>query len=53
MGTHGSVLGWGNMPQAGKSRVRIPMMWIFSAYLIFQPQYGPGVDSASNRNEYQ
>jgi len=19
----------------------------------FQPQYGPGVDSASNRNEYQ
>jgi hypothetical protein len=26
------------------------MRWIFSS---FQPHYGPGVDSASNRNEYQ
>jgi hypothetical protein len=25
----------------------------FSIYLSFQPHYGPGVDSASNRNEYQ
>jgi hypothetical protein len=25
--------------------------WIFQ--LIFQPHYGPGVDAASNRNEYQ
>jgi hypothetical protein len=38
------------MPQAGRSRVRVPMMWNFSS---FQPHYGPGVDSASNRNEYQ
>jgi hypothetical protein len=26
------------------------MRWIFSS---FQPHYGPVVDSASNRNEYQ
>jgi hypothetical protein len=25
----------------------------FSVYLILQPHYGPGVASASNRNEYQ
>jgi hypothetical protein len=25
----------------------------FSVDLIFQPHYGPGVDSASNRNENQ
>jgi hypothetical protein len=38
------------MLKAGRSRVRIPMRWNFSS---FQPHYGPGVDSASNRNEYQ
>jgi hypothetical protein len=38
------------MLQAGRSRVRVPMRWIFSS---FQPHYGPGVDSASNINEYQ
>jgi hypothetical protein len=38
------------MLQAGRSRVRVPMRWKFSS---FQPHYGPGVDSASNRNEYQ
>jgi hypothetical protein len=27
--------------------------WNFSLTSFFQPQYGPGVDSASNRNEYQ
>jgi hypothetical protein len=26
------------------------MRWNFSSY---QPHYGPGIDSASNRNEYQ
>jgi hypothetical protein len=49
-GARGSVVGWGTMLQAGRSRVRVPMRWIFSS---FQPHYGPGVDSASNRNEYQ
>jgi hypothetical protein len=38
------------MLQAGRSRVRVPMRWNFSS---FQPHYGPGVDSACNRNEYQ
>jgi len=27
--------------------------WIFSLTLSFRLYYGPGVDSASNRNEYQ
>jgi hypothetical protein len=27
--------------------------WIFQLTSTFQPHYGPGVDSASNRNEYQ
>ena len=27
--------------------------WKFSLTQSFQPHYGPGVDSASNRNEYQ
>jgi hypothetical protein len=27
--------------------------WIFSLTQSFRPHYGPGVDSASNRNEYQ
>ena len=27
--------------------------WNSSLTRSFQPQYGPGVDSASNRNEYQ
>jgi hypothetical protein len=49
-GARGSVVGWGTMLQAGRSRVRVPMRWKFSS---FQPHYGPGVNSASNRNEYQ
>jgi len=27
--------------------------WEFSLTLSFRPHYGPGVDSASNRNEYK
>jgi hypothetical protein len=38
------------MLQAGRSRVRVPMRWNFSS---FQPHYGPGDDSAYNRNEYK
>jgi hypothetical protein len=38
------------MLQAGRSRVQVPMRWNFSS---FQSHYGPGVDSASNKNEYQ
>jgi hypothetical protein len=29
MGARGSLFGWGTMLQAGRSRVRIPMKWIF------------------------
>jgi hypothetical protein len=50
VGARGSVVGWGTMLQAGRSRVRVPMRWNFSS---FQSHYGPGVDSAPNRNEYQ
>jgi hypothetical protein len=46
-GARGSVVGWSTMLQAGRSRVRIPMR------SSFQKHYGPGIDSASNRNEYQ
>jgi hypothetical protein len=47
------------MLQAGRARVRFPMRsldlghWIFQLTQSFQPYYGPRVDSASNRNEYQ
>jgi hypothetical protein len=48
----GSVVGWGTMLQAGRSRVRFSMRSLpFSIDLILH--YGPGVDTASNRNEYQ
>jgi hypothetical protein len=49
-GARGSVVGWGTMLKVGRSQVRVPMRWNFPS---FQPHYGPGVDSASNRNEYQ
>jgi hypothetical protein len=28
-------------------------LWYFSVTLSFRSHYGPGVDSASNRNDYQ
>jgi hypothetical protein len=34
-------------------QVSDPMRWIVSIYLIFPATLGPGVYSASNRNEYQ
>jgi hypothetical protein len=50
----GSVVGWGIMLQARKSRDRVPMRWIFSNLPNpFGRTFGPEVDSASNRNKYQ
>jgi hypothetical protein len=45
-GARGGAVGWGTALQTGRSRVRFPMV------LSFRPHYGPGVDSASNRNVY-
>jgi hypothetical protein len=44
----GGAVGWGTALQAGRSRVRFPMV-----LLEFFIDYGPGVDSVSNGNEYQ
>jgi hypothetical protein len=41
------------MLQAGRSRIRLPMSLDLQLTLSFQPHYGPAVDAASNRNEYQ
>ena len=48
IGAPGGAVGWGTALQAGRSRVRFPMM-----SLEFFIYYGHGVDPDSNRNEYQ
>jgi hypothetical protein len=52
-GARSSVIGWGTMLQAGRSRVRVLMRWMFQLTHFFQLHYGPGVDSTNNRNECQ
>jgi hypothetical protein len=45
---------WCTALQARRSRVRFPMCSLgFSLTYSLRPHYGPVVDSASNRNEYQ
>jgi hypothetical protein len=51
--TRGNIVGCGTMLQAGKSRVQFPMWSLDFLIDLTQPDYGPGVDSACNRNEYQ
>jgi hypothetical protein len=41
------------MPQAGRSRDQVPMMWVFLNWPNASGRAGPDVDSASNRIEYQ
>jgi hypothetical protein len=48
MGARGSVVGWGTM-LPGSSLDAVEFCLIYQ----IQPHYGPVVDSASNRNEYQ
>jgi hypothetical protein len=49
-----NAVGWGAMLQAGRSPVWFRMKALdFQLTWSFQPHYGPGVDSDSNRNEYQ
>jgi hypothetical protein len=52
LGACGSVVGC-TMLQARRSRVRFPMRSLDFSIDLIQPHNGPGVDSASNRNEYQ
>ena len=48
MGTDSGAVCWGNAVQAGRWWVRFLLVssWLF---IDFQPHYGPGVDSTSNR----
>jgi hypothetical protein len=48
--SEGGAVGCGTALQAGRSRVRFPMV---SLEFFIRSYHGPGVDSASNRNEYQ
>jgi hypothetical protein len=51
---HGSIVGWGTMLQAGRSRVRFPMSLLeFIIDLILPATLCPWVGSVSKRNEYQ
>jgi hypothetical protein len=49
VGARGCAVGWGTALEPGRSRVRFHM----SLNSSFQTHYGPGIDSASNRNKYQ
>jgi hypothetical protein len=54
VGARGGTVGWGTALQARESRVRFPMVSLeFFMAQSFRPHYGPGISSASNRNEYQ
>jgi hypothetical protein len=41
MGEHGSTISWGTTLQAGRSRDRFSMRWIFPIYLILSTAQWP------------
>jgi hypothetical protein len=49
-GLRSGAVGWGTVLQVGRSRIRIPMV---SLEFFIDIDCGPGVDSASKRNDYQ
>jgi hypothetical protein len=49
----GSVVSWGTVLQARRYWVRFPMSSLDFSIDLLQPHYGPRVDSASKRNEFQ
>jgi len=51
-GARCGAVGWDTALQVGRSRVR-QCHWNVSLTQSFHSYYSPGVDSASNRNEYQ
>ena len=54
-GARGGAVSWGTAPQAGRSRVRFPMVSL-EFFFWHNPSgrtMAPGVGSAPNRNEYQ
>jgi hypothetical protein len=55
VGARGSAVCWGTALQIGRSRVRFPMVSLefFIDIILPAALLAPGVDSASNRNEYQ
>jgi len=54
LGVRGGAVGLSTALQTGRSRVPFPMVSLeFFIDIILRPHYGRGVDSASNRNEYQ
>ena len=54
MGVRGGAVSWGTALQAGSSRVLFLMVSLeFFIDIIRPAHYGPGVDSAFNRNENQ
>jgi hypothetical protein len=54
LGVCSGAVGSSAMLQAGRSQVRFPMVSLeFFIDIILWSHYGPGVGSASNRNEYQ